>query len=162
MTKIYPVILSGGSGTRLWPSSRKMFPKQFIPFEDDDSLFIKTLNRFKTPSFHKATIISNFIHRFLIKDSLEKSQIKVGSILLEPELKNTSAAVTLSTLYLFKKDPNAVILISPSDHLVEDIKFKAFFSKNFKIYSDKFINNLMIEPKILLLFLPNSVLTNPG
>lgn len=146
MTKIYPVILSGGSGTRLWPSSRKMFPKQFIPFEDDDSLFIKTLNRFKTPSFHKATIISNFIHRFLIKDSLEKSQIKVGSILLEPELKNTSAAVTLSTLYLFKKDPNAVILISPSDHLVEDIKFKAFFSKNFKTFDKNFLYVFGIKP----------------
>ena len=117
MKKIYPVILSGGSGTRLWPSSRKMFPKQFLPFDNKGSLFTKTLKRFEGGNFNKATIISNYIHRFLVKDSLEKSKIQTESILLEPKMKNTSAAVTLSTLYLLKKDPNAVILISPSDHL---------------------------------------------
>ena len=81
--------------------------------------------------FHKATVISNYIHRFLVKDSLEKSKIKTDSILLEPTMKNTSAAVTLSTLYLLKKDPNAVILIAPSDHLVDEVKFKAFFFQKF-------------------------------
>ena len=76
MKKVYPVVLSGGSGTRLWPSSRKMFPKQFLPFDDKGSLFTKTLKRFEGRDFHKATVISNYIHRFLVKDSLEKSKIK--------------------------------------------------------------------------------------
>ena len=110
MKKVYPVILSGGSGTRLWPSSRKMFPKQFLPFDKNGSLFTKTLKRFDGRNFHKATLISNYIHRFLLKDSLEKSKIETDSILLEPSMKNTSAAVTLSTLYIFKKDPNAIYL----------------------------------------------------
>ena len=77
--KIFPVILSGGSGVRLWPSSREMFPKQFLPFDNKDSLFTKTLKRFEGGNFHKATIISNYIHRFLVKDSLEKSKIQTES-----------------------------------------------------------------------------------
>ena len=146
MNKIYPVILSGGSGTRLWPSSRKMFPKQFLPFDNKDSLFTKTLKRFQGGNFHKTTIISNYIHRFLVKDSVEKSKIQTDSILLEPMMKNTSAAVTLSTLYLLKKDPNAVILISPSDHLVEEKKFKSFFLKNFEKFDKKFLYIFGIKP----------------
>ncbi len=146
MKKIYPVILSGGSGTRLWPSSRKMFPKQFLPFDSMGSLFTKTLKRFDGGNFHKATIISNYIHRFLVKDSVEKSKIQTDSILLEPMMKNTSAAVTLSTLYLLKKDPNAVILISPSDHLVDEKKFKSFFSKNFKTFDKNFLYVFGIKP----------------
>ena len=146
MKKVYPVILSGGSGTRLWPSSRKMFPKQFLPFDDKGSLFTKTLKRFEGRDFHKATVISNYTHRFLVKDSLEKSKIKTDSILLEPTMKNTSAAVTLSTLYLLKKDPNAVILIAPSDHLVDEVKFKAFFSKNFNTFDKNFLYVFGIKP----------------
>ena len=146
MKKIYPIILSGGSGKRLWPSSRKMFPKQFLPFDNNDSLFTKTLKRFNRRNFHKATIISNYIHRFLVKDSLEKSKIQTGSILLEPMMKNTSAAVTLSTLFILKKDPNAVILISPSDHLVEEKKFKSFFLKNFEKFDKKFLYIFGIKP----------------
>ena len=146
MKKIYPIILSGGSGTRLWPSSRKMFPKQFLPFDNNDSLFTKTLKRFHGRNFHKATIISNYIHRFLVKDSIEKSNIQTNSILLEPMMKNTSAAVTLSTLYILKKDPNAVILISPSDHLVEEKKFKSFFLKNFEKFDKKFLYIFGIKP----------------
>ena len=146
MKKIYPIILSGGSGTRLWPFSRKMFPKQFLPFDNNDSLFTKTLKRFHGRNFHKATIISNYIHRFLVKDSIEKSNIQTNSILLEPMMKNTSAAVTLSTLYILKKDPNAVILISPSDHLVEEKKFKSFFLKNFEKFDKKFLYIFGIKP----------------
>ena len=146
MKKIYPVILSGGSGTRLWPSSRKMFPKQFLPFDNKGSLFTKTLKRFEGGNFNKATIISNYIHRFLVKDSLEKSKIQTESILLEPKMKNTSAAVTLSTLYLLKKDPNAVILISPSDHLIDEKKFKSFFSKNIKTFDKNFLYVFGIKP----------------
>ena len=146
MKKIYPILLSGGSGTRLWPSSRKMFPKQFLPFDNNDSLFIKTLKRFETAYFYKATIISNYIHRFLVKDSLEKSKIKVSSILLEPTMKNTSAAVTLSVLHILKKDPNAIILISPSDHLIEEKKFKSFFSKNLNFFEKNFMYVFGIKP----------------
>ena len=146
MKKIYPVILSRGSGTRLWPSSRKMFPKQFLPFDSMGSLFTKTLKRFDGGNFHKATIISNYIQRFLVKDSVEKSKIQTDSILLEPMMKNTSAAVTLSTLYLLKKDPNAVILISPSDHLIDEKKFKSFFSKNIKTFDKNFLYVFGIKP----------------
>ena len=146
MKKIYPVILSGGSGTRLWPSSRQMFPKQFLPYDKKDSLFTKTLKRFKANNYHKPTIISNYNHRFLVKDALEKSKINAHSILLEPLAKNTSAAVTLSTLHLLKKDPNPLILISPSDHLIDEKKFNLFFSKNLKIIDENFLYVFGIKP----------------
>ena len=82
---------------------KKMFPKQFLPFDSKGSLFTKTLKRFDGGNFHKANIISNYIHRFLVKDSVEKSKIQTDSILLEPMMKNTSAAVTLHTLSFEKR-----------------------------------------------------------
>ena len=119
--KVYPVILSGGVGKRLWPSSREKFPKQFIKSSNEkNSFFENTIKRIKSNIFFPPTIIGNFEHRFLINEALEKIKIKPRAILLEPLGKNTSAAVTLSSLHIFQENPDAIVLVMPSDHLISD------------------------------------------
>lgn len=120
------VVLCGGSGTRLWPLSRELMPKQFIKLFDDTSLFQKTIER--NNSFSKETIIiSNKDHYYLIKDQLAKKSNLLDSIyiyILEPMPKNTAAALTFACLAV---DEETVLLVTPSDHLIknETVYFKA-------------------------------------
>tara|TARA_B110000503_G_scaffold64061_1_gene101032 strand:+ start:167 stop:1567 length:1401 start_codon:yes stop_codon:yes gene_type:complete len=117
------VILCGGSGTRLWPASRKSMPKQFLPLFKEKTLLDLTIERTK---FIKSTIPPLFItsknHGFYIKEALQKSHI-TGTVLLEPEGKNTTAAIYLSAKISNKKD---TLLIMSSDGLIQNNKY---FSK---------------------------------
>lgn len=124
MQAIYPVILSGGSGTRLWPLSREMYPKQFIPFFKDDqtSLLGATLTRLHSVAgFQSPILMCNKEHRFLIRDELEKAGIAPHSIILEPVAKNTAPAITVAALVASRLSKNAVIAVMPSDHLIKDV-----------------------------------------
>lgn len=116
---ITTVVLCGGSGTRLWPLSRDLMPKQFIKLFDNTSLFQKTIDR--NSSFSKETIIiSNKDHYYLIKDQLADKNDFSSSIyiyILEPIPKNTAAALAYACLAV---DPETILLVTPSDHLIKN------------------------------------------
>ncbi|MEZ5817640.1 MAG: mannose-1-phosphate guanylyltransferase/mannose-6-phosphate isomerase [Hyphomicrobiaceae bacterium] len=123
MSKIYPVILSGGSGTRLWPLSRAMYPKQFIRFfnGDEPSFLGATLHRLpQDAGFAPPILLCNNDHRFLVKDELDRAGIDAGAIYLEPVARNTAAAIAVGALAVLKDDPEGVMAVMPSDHVIAD------------------------------------------
>lgn len=123
--KITPVILSGGSGTRLWPVSRSLNPKQFLDFFGENSLFQQTALRAKNcDDFKKPIIICNNEHRFIVAEELNKIQITPESIILEPVARNTAPAVAIAALdvILNNKKDDDLILVMPSDHVINDEK----------------------------------------
>jgi mannose-1-phosphate guanylyltransferase/mannose-6-phosphate isomerase len=110
-----PVILCGGSGTRLWPLSRKSFPKQFVPLVGDKSLLQLTLERV-APLGPKVIAVAADDHRFLVADSLRLART-AGTIILEPVARNTAAAIALAAL---QADADAYLLFCPADHYIPD------------------------------------------
>jgi mannose-1-phosphate guanylyltransferase/mannose-6-phosphate isomerase len=119
--KIIPVILCGGSGTRLWPLSRESFPKQFVPLINGKSLLELTLNRVKQLS--SPIFITNEEHRFFVQDLLihsSASKIRSASILLEPAGRNTAAAMA-SAAVMPSVNPSDLLLFLPSDHFIPDV-----------------------------------------
>ena len=135
--KIVPVILAGGSGTRLWPLSRSKYPKQFFPFFKDESLFKKTLMRLRDIDrtfFSDPIIIGNLEHKDLILRDVTNSDIKVQSIILEPASRNTAPAITIACLEILKTDTDANILVMPADHHINDAKkFEEYMISALKI-----------------------------
>lgn len=127
-TLIYPVILAGGSGTRLWPRSREKHPKQFISLIDGKSLFQETCVRFIDPSlFANLTIITHEEHRFLVRDQLKELGIDNANIITEPMAKNTAAACLSGAHFLKNLVGDVPILFTPADHIIknEEHLFKA-------------------------------------
>ena len=119
MTKIRPVILCGGVGSRLWPLSRKSLPKQFAPIIGDQSLFNQAVSRTQRDSFADPIIITSQDHRFLAQKQLRELGIE-GSIILEPNGKNTAPAVFAAALHASQNHPDALALVMPSDHHIPD------------------------------------------
>lgn len=124
---IFPCILSGGIGSRLWPLSRKDRPKQFLPIFDGESLFQKTCLRVRGGDFSDPIVIGNHDHRFLMGEQLAEIGVKADSIVLEPVGRNTAAPAALAALIAHERDPEALVLLLPSDHLIgkEDLFLKA-------------------------------------
>lgn len=121
-TKIYPVILSGGSGTRLWPQSRTSYPKQFLPLVSDSSLLQETAKRVSDPAlFAPPLMVCNEEHRFLVAEQLRDIGVAPSHIVLEPVARNTAPAVAAAATILAAQDPGALMLVLPSDHLIEDV-----------------------------------------
>lgn len=118
MTKITPVILSGGSGTRLWPMSRTLYPKQLQPLYSDNSMLVETVGRVSGDDFADPIVICNVEHRFIIAEQLAKAGSPVQDIVLEPEGRSTAPAAAVAALMLMKRDPDALMLLMPSDHLI--------------------------------------------
>jgi len=121
--RIHPVVLSGGSGTRLWPLSREHFPKQLIPFVEDDSLFQATLRRVAgAPGLEQAgvVVVCNEAHRFLIAEQMRAMGVAAGGLILEPVGRNTAPALTLAALHLEAQADDAVMLVMPADHVIAD------------------------------------------
>ncbi len=122
-TKITPVILSGGSGTRLWPMSRESYPKQLLPLSSDHSLLQETASRINEPEqFTAPMVVCNAEHRFVVAEQLNQLNINPQAIVLEPVGRNTAPAAAVAALMLLKTDPNALILLLPSDHAIADKK----------------------------------------
>ena len=115
MTSITPVILCGGSGTRLWPLSRKSFPKQFVPLIDNKSLLQLTLERVSLLSENVICVTSDE-HRFLVVDAMQSAKVQ-GRVLLEPVSRNTAAAMAIAALVA---KPDDLLLFCPSDHHIPD------------------------------------------
>ncbi|HID68815.1 MAG TPA: mannose-1-phosphate guanylyltransferase/mannose-6-phosphate isomerase, partial [Roseibacterium sp.] len=117
---ITPVLLCGGSGTRLWPLSRKSYPKQFSPLIGDSSLFQASAMRLADDGFGAPLILTNADFRFIVTEQLSEVGIDPGAILIEPEGRNTAPAVLAAALWLAGTDPDALMLVAPSDHVVPD------------------------------------------
>lgn len=121
---IYPFLLSGGSGTRLWPLSRVSFPKQFIAFGRDELSFLQTtaLRLNGIPGFAAPSIICNNEHRFLVADQLEAVGVAPREIILEPVPRNTAAAAAIAALSAQDAEADAVLALMPSDHVIENVE----------------------------------------
>ncbi|NIJ17235.1 mannose-1-phosphate guanylyltransferase/mannose-6-phosphate isomerase [Sphingobium vermicomposti] len=123
--EVTPVILAGGSGTRLWPLSRKSYPKQFVPLLGDTTLFQSVARRLSGGgeqfSFARPLILANSLFRFIIAEQLAKENIDPQAILIEPEGRNTAPAILAAALHLVASKPDAIMLVAPSDHVVPDV-----------------------------------------
>lgn len=122
-SSVFPVILCGGSGTRLWPLSRSMYPKQFIPLTNgsEESLLAETLRRLSPErGFARPTLLCNNDHRFLLRDELDRTGTDVREILLEPVGRNTAPAIAVAALSVLAESPEGVLAIMPSDHVLQD------------------------------------------
>ena len=123
---IIPVILSGGSGTRLWPLSREEFPKHLIPLVGQQTLLQKTIERLDGLQISAPIVVCNHAHRFMVAEQLQQLEIKPEAILLEPVGRNTAPAVAIAALRALKSDPKAMLLVLPADHVVTGkAKFQA-------------------------------------
>ena len=120
--KIIPVILSGGSGTRLWPLSRKQYPKQYLPLVGDNTIFQETILRLNgIENLQDPIIICNVDHRFLVAEQCQQIDVTNPTILLEPIGRYTAPAIAAAALQSLKFLDNAVLLILSADHVIKDI-----------------------------------------
>lgn len=118
---LIPLVLSGGSGTRLWPVSRKNLPKQFLALTSERTMFQETLARTRKLSEIAAPIvIASDDHRFLVAEQLLEIGLAPAAILLEPIARNTAPAIALGALKALEQDPSAKLLVLPADHLIAD------------------------------------------
>lgn len=117
--KIHPVILSGGSGTRLWPLSRNSYPKQFLNLVSDNSLLQDTAQRVSDAAvFAPPLMVCNEDHRFIVAEQLREIGVEPDQIVLEPAARNTAPAVAAAAVLLSTKDAKALMLVLPSDHAI--------------------------------------------
>jgi mannose-1-phosphate guanylyltransferase/mannose-6-phosphate isomerase len=124
MREIVPVILSGGSGTRLWPLSRSLYPKQFIAGLNGEtsSLLAATLARLAPGSgFAAPIVVSNNAHRFLVREEAATAGVEPQAIVLEPEARNTAPAIAVAALFAAARDPATILAVMPSDHVIADV-----------------------------------------
>ena len=151
--KITPVILCGGSGTRLWPLSRQYHPKQFLKLVGDTTLFQQSIIRTialenENIQIEEILIVTNENHRFLVLEQLDKLKLNVPiRILLEPEPKNTAPALTLAALATQDTNPDSVLVVTPADHYVQDLnQFTLVMHAAIKAVQEKVIVTLGINP----------------
>ena len=126
MSTVQPFVLCGGSGTRLWPLSRKAYPKQFLKLFGNESLLQQTFRRLRDPLFSSITVLSNSDQRFLVAEQANEISAKLAAIVLEPVGRNTAPAAAVAALLAAREDENQVCLLLPSDH---DIPDRAAFVK---------------------------------
>ena len=117
---ITPVLLCGGSGTRLWPLSRKSYPKQFVPLVGEQTLFQASAQRLNAPGFDAPVIVTASDFRFIVTEQLLAQGIAPGAILIEPDARNTAPAVLAAALHVAASNPEGLVLVAPSDHVIPD------------------------------------------
>ncbi|MDH3327378.1 MAG: mannose-1-phosphate guanylyltransferase/mannose-6-phosphate isomerase, partial [Gammaproteobacteria bacterium] len=127
MITLYPVILCGGSGTRLWPLSREQYPKQLLSLVGSDTLLQSTVKRLHGLestldgiTVAEPVIVTNESHRFLVAEQLREIGVNQPHIILEPCAKNTAPALTLAALHVQETDDNSLMLVMPADHVIRN------------------------------------------
>jgi len=121
--QIIPVILSGGSGARLWPLSRKQYPKQYLPLAGDNTMFQETILRLsELDNLTDPIIVCNADHRFLVAEQCQQIDIKNPTILLEPVGRNTAPAIAAAALQSLKTSDDAMLLVLSADHVIQDVE----------------------------------------
>lgn len=118
---VVPVILSGGTGTRLWPLSRESYPKQFWPLVSERTMLQETAARAIGPGFAPPVVVCNEAHRFLVAEQLRAANIAPGRILLEPAGRNSAPAIAAAALLVHAEDPGAVLWIMAADAAIGDV-----------------------------------------
>lgn len=119
MTKIHPVLLCGGGGTRLWPLSRAAYPKQFLTLRGEHSLLQTTGRRVSDPAvFAPPLVVANIEHRFIVAEQMRAIGIEPSALLLEPVARSSAPAALVAALHLLKTDPDAVLLLLAADHVM--------------------------------------------
>ena len=145
--KIWPVILSGGSGTRLWPKSRTLFPKQFHVLTSEHSLLQEALLRVKDDSMYaNPMVICNEEHRFIVAEQAEELNIELQDIVLEPEGRNTAPAVAVATALVRSMDPTGLVLVLAADHHIPKVdQFTAAVALG-RVAASKYICTFGVTP----------------
>lgn len=118
---IVPVILSGGTGTRLWPLSREAYPKQYWPLVAEGTMLQETAARARRPGFAPPLVVCGEAHRFLVAEQLREGGIEGARILLEPVARNSAAAIAAAAVLVGEASPDAVLWILAADHAVADV-----------------------------------------
>ena len=122
MSKIFPVVLCGGSGTRLWPLSRTLLPKQFLPLVTQKTMLQETLLRLRGMALlQPPLVVCSNDHRFLAAEQLRETGVTSMAQILEPAGRNTAPAVAVAALCVADSDPQGVMLVLPADHLIRDV-----------------------------------------
>lgn len=122
--RVSPILLAGGAGTRLWPISRRSFPKQFAKLLGDRSLFQDTMQRFqstKDVEYEKPVVFTNDDYRFIVKEQAENIGQVLRSIIIEPFAKNTAPAIIAASLMQYQNDKDSVLFVAPTDHHIGNI-----------------------------------------
>ena len=119
MKKILPVIMCGGSGTRVWPESRETLPKQFIPLVGERSTFQTTMAMLADPAFERPIVVSNFDYRFLVADQLREIGAQ-ADVVLEPSRRDSGPAVAVAAGLAARRAPDTVVVVLAADHVVRD------------------------------------------
>ena len=121
MKRLTPVLLSGGTGSRLWPLSREAYPKQLLALDGPETLLEQTARRVSNASrFEPLLVIANAQHRFAVAEQLQRSGVPVKRIVLEPFGRNTAPAAVIAALIALESDPEAILLVLPADHSIRD------------------------------------------
>ena len=143
-----PVILVGGSGTRLWPLSRRSMPKQFLPLASQHSLLQDTLARLNgIEEVAPPIFLCNQEHRFLVAEQVLEVGVTPDALMLEPTARNTAPAIAAAAHYLVQKTPDALMLVLPSDHVISDVAaFHECVQRAEKVARDGFLVTFGIVP----------------
>lgn len=120
MSELTPIIMAGGTGSRLWPLSRADHPKQFLKLDGEFTMLQSTLHRLNKLNITKPIVISNKNHRFLVADQLDKLGVLDQNIILEPKGKNTAPAIALAAFHLLRKNNDSLMLVLAADHVIKD------------------------------------------
>ena len=122
MTTVIPVILSGGAGTRLWPLSREMYPKQLLALISKQTMLQDTAARLATiTDAIPPIVVCNEAHRFTVAEQIRAMDSQASAILLEPAGRNTAPAVALAALKAQEIDADAMLIVAPADHVIRDV-----------------------------------------
>lgn len=117
---LLPIIMAGGSGTRLWPASRELHPKQFLPLLGDESLLQQTVARLAGLEHGTPLVICNEEHRFPAAEQLRQSGLEGAPVLLEPQGRNTAPAIALAALHATRQGDDPLMLVLAADHRIAD------------------------------------------